>query len=126
MAAAETGLFQVKAKLAEGIDGNRLSTGSMVKLYVTSDQVEGVLTISVDSVYYDGGLSYVYTYDNETGQLHKVQIEVGLYYAEWIEVKSGLDDSADVLTTWSSELYEGTKVRIKETRQNAGSEPQQS
>lgn len=113
MADSDTGLFQVKARLDETIDESKLSTGSMVKLYVVSQKADNVISIPVDSVYYDGGLSYVYTHDPETQSLHKVQVETGIYDSEWIEIKSGLDTDVQVLTTWSSELYEGTKVRIK-------------
>lgn len=115
MADSETGLFRVKARLNENLDEYTLSTGSMVKLYVTSQKAEGIRAVPVDSVYYDGGLSYVYTYDPETGCLHKVQVETGIYDSDWIEIKSGLDEDAEVLTTWSSELYEGTKVRLKDS-----------
>lgn len=114
MADSDTGLFKVKARLDENIDDIKLPTGSMVKLYVTSERVLDALTIPVDSVYYDGGLSYVYTYDPETSSLHKLQVQVGLYDSDYIEVQSGLDADANVLTTWSSELYEGTVVRIKD------------
>lgn len=119
MADSSTGLFPVKARLDEnGTEGEEaessLPTGSMVKLYVISDSAEDVLTVPVDSVYYDGGLSYVYTYDDETSSLHKVEVETGLYDSEWIEIKAGVDESDKVLTTWSSELYDGTVVRIKE------------
>lgn len=113
MADSNTGLFQVKARLDEALDETKLPTGSMVKLYVTSEHADQVLTVPVDSVYYDGGLAYVYTCDLEELSLHKVQVEVGLYDSDWIEIKSGLETEDRVLTTWSSELYEGTKVRIK-------------
>lgn len=115
MADSDTGLFKVKARLDERIDESKLPTGSRVKLYVISESVEGVMAIPVDAVYYDGGISYVYTYNPETSSLSKVQVETGLYDSEWIEVKSGLDYDTQVLTTWSSELYEGTVVRLKET-----------
>lgn len=113
MADSDTGLFAVKARLDENIDESRLPTGSMVKLFVVSEKAEGVLAIPVDAVYYEGGLSWIYTYDSDAQSLHKVQVEVGLYDSEWIEVKSGVDLDTQVLATWSSELYEGTKVRVK-------------
>lgn len=113
MADSDTGLFTVKARLDENIDESRLPTGSMVKLFVVSEKAEGVLAIPVDAVYYEGGLSWIYTYDSDAQSLHKVQVEVGLYDSEWIEVKSGVDLDTQVLATWSSELYEGTKVRVK-------------
>lgn len=113
MADSATGLFKVKARLGESQDETKLPTGSMVKLYVTSEYADSVLTVPVDSVYYDGGLAYVYTCDMEDFSLHKVQVEAGLYDSDWIEIKSGLGAEDHVLTTWSSELYEGTKVRVK-------------
>lgn len=113
MADSSTGLFKVKARLDESVDEAKLPTGSMVKLYVISEHADQVLTVPVDSVYYDGGLAYVYTCDMEELSLHKVQVEVGLYDSDWIEIKSGLTVDDHVLTTWSSELYEGTTVRIK-------------
>lgn len=113
MADTNTGLFKAKARLDDDIDLVRFPTGSMVKLYVISEKAENVTAIPVDAVYYDGGLSYIYTYDPETQSLHKVQVEVGLYDSDWIEVKSEIDMDTQVLTTWSSELYEGTTVRLK-------------
>lgn len=113
MADTETGLYKVKARLDVGDSETVLSTGSSVKLYVTSEKSEGAMAVPVDAVYYDGGLSYVYTYDAETESLHKIQVETGTADDEWIEIRSGIDPDTQVLTTWSSELYEGTKVRIK-------------
>lgn len=112
MADANTGLFKVKARLGESEDESALATGSMVKLYVISDRADNVMTIPINSVYYDGGLAYVYTYDN--GILHKVQVETGLSNAELIEIKSGLTGTEQVVTTWSSELTEGATVRLKD------------
>ncbi len=115
MADTDTGLFKIKARMDESMDEYVLPTGSSVKLYVTSQSVHNVMAIPVDSVYYDGGLSYVYTYDADGSIIHKVQVETGLYDSEWIEIQSGLDYEDQVLTTWSSELGEGTSVRLKES-----------
>ncbi|MCD8221511.1 MAG: efflux RND transporter periplasmic adaptor subunit [Clostridiales bacterium] len=115
MADSDTGLFKIKARMDESMDEYVLPTGSSVKLYVTSQSVQDVMAIPVDSVYYDGGLSYVYTYDEDGSILHKVQVETGLYDSDWIEIQSGLKFEDQVLTTWSSELGEGTSVRLKET-----------
>lgn len=113
MADSSTGLFKVKARLDENMDETKLSTGSMVKLYVVSESAQDVMMVPVDAVYYDGGLSYVYTYDRETKTLHKIQVETGLYDADYIEVKRGLNGEEEVLVTWSTELHEGTRVRLK-------------
>ena len=101
-----TGLFKVKASVE---NGDALPTGSTTKLSVISDRADNVLTIPVDAVYYSGGDAYVYTYDN--GTVHYVPVEVGLYDSEKAQILSGINASDEVITTWSSELYEGSQVQ---------------
>ncbi|MGN0157965.1 MAG: efflux RND transporter periplasmic adaptor subunit [Brotaphodocola sp.] len=102
-----TGLFKVKATVE---NGDALPTGSQVKLYVTSDKAENVMTLPVDTVYYSGGDAYVYTFDE--GTVHQVPVEVGIYDSELIQIISGIEESTQVISTWSSELYEGSRVQI--------------
>ena len=109
-----TGLFKVKASVE---NGDALPTGSTTKLSVISDRADNVLTIPVDAVYYSGGDAYVYTYDN--GTVHYVPVEVGLYDSKKAQILSGINASDEVITTWSSELYDGAEVRLKgETTQD--------
>lgn len=103
---SDTGLFKVKASVE---NGDALPTGSTVKLYVTSDKEENVMTLPVDAVYYSGGDSYVYTYDD--GTVHRAAVEVGIYDSERIQILSGITMDDEVITTWSSELFEGSKVQ---------------
>lgn len=103
-----SGLFKVKASLAEA---DALATGTIVKLYVTSEKAENVMTVPVDCVSYSNGDAYVYTYD-PAGIVHKVPIEDGLISSELLEVKSGLSYDDLVVTTWSNELYEGAPVKL--------------
>lgn len=100
-----SGLFKVKATLDSKV---ALATGTSAKVYVTSDKVENVMTIPADSVYYENGKALVYTY--EKGKAHKVFIEAGISDDKNIEVISGLSNSDKVISTWSSELYEGASV----------------
>lgn len=103
---SNTGLFKVKSSVDSG---DALPTGSAVKLYVTSDRQENVMTLPVDAVYYSGGDAYVYTYDN--GTVHRIPIEVGIYDSEKIQIISGIGGEDEVITTWSSELFEGSNVQ---------------
>ncbi len=103
---AATGLFQVKASVE---NGDALATGSAVQLKVTSDKQENVMTLPVDTVYYSGGDAYLYLY--EDGTVHQVPVEVGIYDSERVQILSGIDMTAEVITTWSSELYEGSQVQ---------------
>lgn len=103
---AATGLFQVKASVE---DGDALPTGSSVQLKVTSDKQENVMTLPVDTVYYSGGDAYLYLY--EDGTVHQVPVEVGIYDSERVQILSGIDMTDEVITTWSSELYEVLRYR---------------
>jgi len=107
---SSTGLFKVKASVDSG---DALPTGSSVSLYVTSDRQENVMTLPVDAVYYSGGDAFLYTYDN--GTVHRTPVEVGIYDSERIQILSGITDQDRVITTWSSELYEGSVVQEAES-----------
>lgn len=109
MVDSDTGLFKIKASLDEA---DALATGTKVKLYVTSEKSDNIMTVPVDCVDYSAGNAYVYTYDSSTGTVHKTYIEDGLIDSEKIEVKSGLSYDDQVIVTWSKELYEGAPVNL--------------
>ncbi|MBE5979091.1 MAG: efflux RND transporter periplasmic adaptor subunit [Paenibacillaceae bacterium] len=105
-----SGLFKVKASVPSG---DSLATGTSVKLYVTAQKAENVLTVPVDSVYYEAGNPFIYTYSS--GTLKKNAVTIGLTNNEFAEVQSGIGADDQVVTTWTSELYDGSKVTLAET-----------
>lgn len=113
MADSTTGLYTVKATVDDEAKGEILSTGSMVKLYVVSTKADNVLRVPKDCVYEENNESYVYTCTDNI--LSKVTVETGAEDDDYIEIKDGLNASCDVVSTWSSELGDGVKVRIKQT-----------
>lgn len=116
-----TGLFKVKAELPEV---NSIATGSVVKVYAVSEKAENVMTVPVDAIYYDGGVGNVYVY--EDGAVHKKEVEVGVYDSELAEIRSGLNADELVVSTWSSELYEGSVVKLKNETEGGGEARQQN
>lgn len=102
------GLFKVKAELPEA---EALPAGTTVRVTVVAEQADQVMTVPVDAVYYDGGEGQVYIYEN--GTVHKTEVEVGLYDSRLAEIKSGLSGDELVISTWSSQLYEGSTVRLQ-------------
>ena len=102
-----SGLFKVKASIP---DGDTLATGTSVKLYVIAQRAENVLTVPVDIIYYEGGNPYIYTYAD--GSLKKNAVTVGLSDNEYSEIPSGITANDQVVTTWTSELYEGSRVTL--------------
>lgn len=104
-----SGLFKVKASVP---DGNTLATGTSVKLYVISQRADNVLSVPVDSVYYEGGNPFVYTYVD--GKLKKNAVTVGLADNSFTEIKEGIGADDQVVATWTSELYDGSTVTLAE------------
>lgn len=104
---ASTGLFKIKASLE---NADALATGAQVKLYVTSERAENAMLVPTDAVYYTNGEPRVYTYQN--GTVEEKNVEIGVYDADNAEIKSGLELSDQVIVTWSSELFNGSKVEL--------------
>ena len=103
-----TGMFKVEAQLTD--TDNNAATGSTVKLTVTTEKAENVMTIPVDAVYYSGGKAYVYLY--EDGKAKKASIEVGINDDDYVEVMNGLSADDLVVSTWSNNLYEGADIQL--------------
>ena len=120
MPGSTTGLYLVKAKLGE----NSIPAGSSVKVYFVSERAEDALLVPTDCIYYDGGLNYVYTAGkpestdavaadgNSVAVVHRIQIEKGISDGEFTEIISGIDETDDLILTWTSQLYEGAKVQV--------------
>ena len=109
MVDTETGLFKVKAQV-ESTD--EIAAGSTVKLSLVTQKAENAMLIPVDAIYYSGGQSYVYLY--QEGISVMVPVELGLADQENVQVLSGVSAEDLVISTWSSNLYEGARVRLKD------------
>lgn len=110
VADTDSGLFEVKAQLAEGADS--LIAGTSVKLTLATQSADNVLTIPVDSVYYENQKAFVYCM--EDGKAVKTQIETGITNNESVEVKSGLSEDSQIIVTWASQLKDGSEVKTKD------------
>lgn len=108
MAEASVGLFKIKASVD---DNEAMAAGTSVELRVPSASARNAMLIPNNCVYYKSGDAYVYTYDS--GIIHEVPVEVGIYDSENIAVLSGITLDDRILTTWTSELKEGTKVTLE-------------
>lgn len=108
VADANTGLFMVKARVNSNED---LVSGIKVKLNMTTKHADNVITLPIDAVYHESEKSFVYTYVN--GRANKVYVETGLYDDEKIEIISGLTTDVQVITTWSSQLRNGSEVKVE-------------
>ncbi len=121
MVDSDTGLFKVKAEVA---GSDEIAIGSTVKISLVTERAEGAMLVPVDAIYYSGGEGYVYV--DEDGVAKMAKVEVGLYDDDYAEILSGLTYEDVVVSTWSSNLYEGAKIRQKgeeeKDQQNPGGE----
>lgn len=104
----QSGLFKVKAKI-NGVEG--LTNGVMVKIVMTTQHSDNVMTLPIDAVYHESEKSYVYVYDN--GIANKVYVETGLFDDNVIEIISGINADDKVISTWSSQLRNGVEVKVE-------------
>lgn len=108
VADADSGLFEIKAQLT---DAAALIADTSVKITLATQKAENVMTIPVDSVYYENQKAYVYCMQD--GVAVKTQIETGITNNETVEVVSGLTGDSQVITTWASQLKDGSLVKLK-------------
>ncbi len=102
-----SGLFKVKAEME---NTEEIAIGSTVKLSLITARAENAMLVPVDAIYYSGGDGYVYLFQD--GIARMTPVEVGLYDSEYAEILSGLNGEEQVISTWSSNLYEGAKIRL--------------
>lgn len=104
-----SGLFKVKARVE---NTEEIAIGSTVKLSLVTERAEDAMLVPVDALYYSGGDGYVYQYQDGIAKM--TPVEVGLYDSEYAQILSGLNGDELVVSTWSSNLYEGAKIRLKD------------
>lgn len=111
VADAESGLFKIKAQLSES-DAQKLIAGTTVKITLATRRADEVMTIPVDSVYYEAQKAFVYCM--EGNKAVKTEIETGITNNETVEVKSGLTKDSQIITTWASQLKDGAEVKLRD------------
>lgn len=111
VADANSGLFKIKAQLTDAAD---LIADTSVKITLATQKADNVMTIPVDSVYYENQKAYVYCMQD--GMAVKTQIETGITNNETVEVVSGLTNDSQVITTWASQLKDGSLVKVKDAK----------
>ncbi|MGP1348096.1 MAG: efflux RND transporter periplasmic adaptor subunit [Stomatobaculum sp.] len=115
-----SGLYHCKALVgaaqpaADGsVPDTVFSSGSKAKIKLVSDRAEQVLTVPLAAVNYADGIPYVYVL--EDGKAVKRDLETGIYDREYIAVKAGVEETDQVIVSWSNEIYSGVEVMTGES-----------
>lgn len=102
------GLFTVKA--VTDVGGDKLVSGSAVKLIVDTFRAENAVLLPYDAVHFESEQAYVFVISD--GKAVRTPVEVGLMNEDTVEITGGLTSGAKVVSTWSSQLEDGISVRI--------------
>ncbi len=110
-------LFEIKASLG---DAEQFSTGTTVKVFADTGRSENTIKIPYDSLYFQGGETYVYCAND--GIAEKRVVQTGLMNDEEVEILEGLSEADIVIATWSSQLKPGVAVEMNYVSENYGEE----
>ncbi len=89
--------------------GPELRVGGFVKVRITTDQHHDALAVPKLALVEEGALRSVFVAEADT--VRKVEIETGLYDETHVEVLSGLEDGACVVTMGQGGLRTGAPIR---------------
>ncbi|MCD8343912.1 MAG: efflux RND transporter periplasmic adaptor subunit [Oscillospiraceae bacterium] len=102
-----TGMFKVKAMI---YGAESLPDGLSVTLTTVSHNVEDMIIIPADALYYENGEAFVYIMSD--GAAVRTYVEIDSYTTEEVAVSSGLAEGDEVIVTGSSNLRDGAAVRL--------------
>ncbi|MCR5237077.1 MAG: efflux RND transporter periplasmic adaptor subunit [Lachnospiraceae bacterium] len=102
-----TGLFKVEASVT-GQGSSDLIAGSSVSIKTITRRADNVITVPIDSVYYEGDMPFVYV--EEAGKAKKVYVTTGLSDDRSIEIADGIKASDKVVVTWNGSLRDGSEL----------------
>lgn len=102
------GLYPIKA--VTDVGGDRLSSGSAVKLTVDTFRAENAILLPYDAVHFESEQAYVFVIQD--GKAVRTPVVIGLMNEDTVEVTEGLTEGVKVVSTWSSLLEDGVSVRV--------------
>ena len=105
-----SGLHKAEATVASGTE--KLKAGMSVKITLVSDSADNTLLVPLNAVYYENEKAYVYCM--EDGKAVKTEIEAGINENDMIQVKSGIKEDSMIITSWSSQMKDGSAVSLKQ------------
>lgn len=102
------GLFTVKAVTEAG--GDQLISGTAVKLTVDTFRTENAVLIPYDAVHFESEQAYVFVI-SEGDTAVRTPVTLGLMNEDMVEVTEGLSAGDLLVSTWSTQLEDGIRVR---------------
>ncbi|ONI40361.1 hypothetical protein AN639_04930 [Candidatus Epulonipiscium fishelsonii] len=103
----QTSLFKIVATV--DVSHGTIPNGVSAIINTTTHKISEVLTIPYTAVYFEDGKQFVYV--DRNGIAEKQYVKTGLFDDSTIVITEGLTPSDEVITTWSSQLRDGTPVK---------------
>lgn len=101
-------LFKVEAAIG-GADADFIS-GTRLNIRTSVDKRDNVLTVPIGALYYDDGKPFLFVAEN--GKAIRKDVETGISNETSIQIVSGIDENANVITSWSSSLKDQTAIKV--------------
>ena len=114
---AATGMFRIKALIK---DARELPDGLSVSVTTVSNTARDAVVVPSDALYFDNGVAYVYTIEDNTAK--RRDVAVSLYTKEKTAIASGIDEGDMLITSWSSTLKDGSPVTPVTEAENTSKE----
>ncbi len=103
----QTSLFEIVATV--DVSQGTIPNGVSVIVNTDTHKVSEVLTIPYTAVYFEDGKQFVYV--DRNGVAEKQYVKTGIFDDSTIVITEGLTPNDNVITTWSSQLRDGTPVK---------------
>lgn len=106
-----SGLFVIKAAIP-GTSG--IMSGTRVSVTLDSYKDDSGFIVPNDAVYHSNGQEYLFVAEN--GKAVRRNVKTGLFDADRIVISEGLNAGDRVITSWTSELKEGVKIKENQVK----------
>ncbi len=102
-----------------------LKPSMVVRLRVTRDVLEGVITVPTEAVVRDerGTSVFVVAQDPSGAVASRRVVELGPNAGDTVVIRSGVEPGQQIIVSGAGDLAEGDRVRVTETRQLAAARP---
>jgi len=90
-----------------------LKPGFFAEVELVLDVKSNVLIVPASALIVEENINYLYINDN--GVAKKVEVQLGYSSIDKVEIKSGIKEGDEVVTSGQETLVEGNKIRIVES-----------
>lgn len=100
------GLLTIKANIPNPPSG--VFSGSSVRIFADARRALDVPIVPLGVIHYDRGVPYVFIVENDIAR--RVQVEVGLFDEDNIQIIYGINNTDQIISTWSALLADGVEI----------------